>query len=301
MRPAHFSCDINPLLALIRKGWNMPELDDFRLTVAAAERGNFGAVAREHHVSQSTVSRAVHRTETAIGRTLFNRIGRVVELQGDATRSIESLRELIEQWEQLVASAHTNSVSELTIFCTVTASQLIAPPLLEQFRRLRPDVHLDLRTGPAGSAVDAVRSGEVSTAIAPLPTRLPRGLVGAAIATTPLVAAAPIDVRSFAGQTVILSRQGLIRDLAERWVRRALPSTTLVRDAETNEEVLALAALGSGIAIIPELVLDASPLKKRVRILRPDTALPSVAVGLVARRADIDEQPLADLWRLVSN
>jgi LysR family transcriptional regulator, positive regulator for ilvC len=277
----------------------MPELDDFRLTIAAAERGNFGAVARELHVSQSTVSRAVQRTETAIGRSLFNRIGRAVELQGDAARSIESLRELIEQWEQLVAAAHHNSVSELTIFCTVTASQLIAPPLLERFRRLRPDVHLDLRTGPAGSAVDAVRSGEVSTAIAPLPARLPRGLIGVTIATTALVAVAPIDVRGFGGQTVILSRQGLIRDLAERWVRRALPATTIVRDAETNEEVLALAALGSGIAIIPELVLDASPLKKRVRVLRPEMALPSVAVGLVARRADIESEPLASLWHLV--
>ncbi len=279
----------------------MPEIDDFRLTVAAAERGNFGAVARDLHVSQSTVSRAVQRTELALSRPLFVRIGRTVELRGDAAASIDTLRDLLDQWDDLVRSTQSTSVSELTIFCTVTASQLIAPPLLERFRRLRPDVHLELRTGPAGSAVEAVRSGECTTAIAPMPAQLPRGLVGAAIATSPLVAVAPSDVRSFDGQIVILSRQGLIRDLAERWVRKALPATVVVRDAETNEEVLALAALGSGIAIIPALVLDASPLKKRVRVLHPELALPSVTVGLVARRRDIDDQPLADLWRLVSS
>lgn len=278
----------------------MPEIEDLRLTLAAAEQGNFGIVARERHVSQSTVSRAVQRTETALGRTLFSRTGRAVEVQGDVGRYLDSLRDLVSQWDQLVEDASAISQSELTIFCTVTASQLIAPPLLQQFRRLRPDVHLDLRTGPAGLAVEAVRSGDVVMAIAPLPQQLPRGLVGAPIETSPFVAVAPTDVRSFDGQPVIISRQGLIRDLAERWVRRSLPNDTVVRDAETNEEVLALAVLGSGIAIIPKLVLDASPLKKQVRILVPKSALPSVTVGLVARRRDIDTEPLRDLWGLVS-
>ncbi len=279
----------------------MPELDDMRLTIAAAEVTTFGAVARTFHVSQSTVSRAVQRVEISLGRTLFTRSGRSVELQGDAVAVVEGLRDVVHQWDQLVATSQALIGSELTIFCTVTASQLIAPPLLEAFRRRRPDVHLDLRTGPAGAAVDAVASGVVATAIAPLPNRLPSGLIGAAIETSPFVAVAPVDVKSFNGQTVIVSRQGLIRDLAERWVRAALPRGTNMRDAETNEEVLALAALGSGIAIIPELVLRASPLKQRVRVLTPTLPLPSVTVGLVARRRDVTTQPLADLWDLVNS
>lgn len=300
MRKAQMLHRCNPFYGSVAIVWGMPEIDDLRLTVAAADRENFGAVAREFHVSQSTVSRAVQRVETAIGRELFVREGRTISLHPGEIHRVDALRTLIAQWEQIVSASVSEEREELSIFCTVTASQLIAPALLERFRRARPDVLLDLRTGPAGAAVDAVQSGEVTTAIAPLPNRLPSGLVGAAIRRSPLIAVASFDIRSFDGQTVILSRQGLIRDLAQRWVKASLPKDVAWREAETNEEVLALAALGSGVAIIPELVLDASSLRQLVHRLTPPAPMPAVTVGLVARRRDIDRQPLATLWRLVS-
>jgi LysR family positive regulator for ilvC len=276
----------------------VPELEDLRLTVAAADRSNFGAVARDSHVSQSTVSRAVQRVEAAIGRELFRREGRTVTPAPESDVFVEALRALVDDWDALTKRATSTAVTELSVFCTVTASQLIAPSLFERFRHARPDVHVDLRTGPAGAAIPAVRDGSVDTAIAPLPTRLPAGLVAVPMQTTPFVAVATSDVRSITGQTVLLSRQGLLRELSERWVRRHLGNDTEIREAETNEEVLALAAMGSGVAIIPRLVVDASPLKGRVREIAVHAVLPTITVGLVAKRRAIDERPLADLWAL---
>ena len=276
----------------------MPELEDVRLTVAAADRSNFGAVARDSHVSQSTVSRAVQRVESAIGRELFRREGRTVTPAPESTVFVEALRALVDDWDALTKRARGTEVTELSVFCTVTASQLIAPSLFERFRRARPDVHVDLRTGPAGAAIPAVRDGTVDTAIAPLPTRLPAGLVAVPMQTTPFVAVATRDVRTIGGQPILLSRQGLLRELSERWVRRQLGNDTEIREAETNEEVLALAAMGSGVALIPRLVVDASPLKGRVHEIAVDAALPTITVGLVAKRRAIEEDPLADLWAL---
>ncbi len=276
----------------------MPELEDLRLTVAAADRSNFGAVARDSHVSQSTVSRAVQRVETAIGRELFRREGRTVTPAPESDVFVEALRALVDDWDALTKRARSTEVTELSVFCTVTASQLIAPSLFERFRRARPDVHVDLRTGPAGAAIPAVRDGSVDTAIAPLPTRLPAGLVAVPMQTTPFVAVATSDVRSITGQSVLLSRQGLLRELSERWVRRHLGNDTEIREAETNEEVLALAAMGSGVALIPRLVVDASPLKGRVHEIQIPATLPTVTVGLVAKRRAAGSQPLADLWAL---
>ncbi len=276
----------------------MPELEDLRLTVAAADRSNFGAVARDSHVSQSTVSRAVQRVETAIGRELFRREGRTVTPAPESDVFVEALRALVDDWDALTKRARSTEVTELSVFCTVTASQLIAPSLFERFRRARPDVHVDLRTGPAGAAIPAVRDGSVDTAIAPLPTRLPAGLVAVPMQTTPFVAVATSDVRSITGQPVLLSRQGLLRELSERWVRRHLGNDTEIREAETNEEVLALAAMGSGVALIPRLVVDASPLKGRVHEIQIPATLPTVTVGLVAKRRAAGSQPLADLWAL---
>ncbi len=276
----------------------MPELEDLRLTVAAADRSNFGAVARDSHVSQSTVSRAVQRVETAIGRELFRREGRTVTPAPESDVFVEALRALVDDWDALTKRARSTEVTELSVFCTVTASQLIAPSLFERFRRARPDVHVDLRTGPAGAAIPAVRDGSVDTAIAPLPTRLPAGLVAVPMQTTPFVAVATSDVRSITGQPVLLSRQGLLRELSERWVRRHLGNDTEIREAETNEEILALAAMGSGVALIPRLVVDASPLKGRVHEIQIPATLPTVTVGLVAKRRAAGSQPLADLWAL---
>ena len=276
----------------------MPEIEDLRIAVAAADRSNFGAVARELHVSQSTVSRAVQRVEVAVGRELFRREGRAVTAAPESVGIVDALRALVDDWDALTARARTIEVAELSVFCTVTASQLIAPPLFERFRRARPDVHVDLRTGPAGAAIPAVRDGSVDTAIAPLPTRLPAGLVAVPMQTTPFVAVATRDVRTIVGQPVLLSRQGLLREVSERWVRRHLGHDTEIREAETNEEVLALAAMGSGVALIPRLVVDASPLKGRVHEIAVHAVLPTITVGLVAKRRAIDERPLADLWAL---
>lgn len=276
----------------------MPELDDLRLTVAAADQQNFGAVARDLHVSQSTVSRAVQRVEAALGTEVFQREGRSVRLAPGSATVVDGLRHVLESWDRLVAAARPSTITELSVFCTVTASQLIAPPLFERFRWTRPDVHVDLRTGPAGAAIPAVLDGSVDTAIAPLPSRLPAGLIAVPLATTPFVAVATRDVRSIVGQPVLLARQGLLRDLTERWVKRHLEAGTVIREAESNEEVLALAAMGSGVALIPRLVVDASPLKGRVFEVQVTASLPTVTVGLVAKRRAASTQPLADLWAL---
>jgi LysR family transcriptional regulator, positive regulator for ilvC len=276
----------------------VPEIEDLRLTVAAVNLANFGAVARDSHVSQSTVSRAVQRVETALGRVLFRREGRTVVPAPEADDLVEALRAIVDEWDALAALARTVARTELSVFCTVTASQLIAPPLFERFRRTRPDVHVDLRTGPAGAAIPSVRDGTVDTAIAPLPNRLPAGLVAVPLQSTPFVAVATRDVKSIVGQPVLLSRQGLLREMSERWVRRHLGTDTSIREAETNEEVLALAAMGSGMALIPRLVVDASPLKGRVHEIAVRAPLPTVTVGLVAKRRSIEVRPLADLWAL---
>jgi LysR family transcriptional regulator, positive regulator for ilvC len=249
-------------------------------------------------VSQSTVSRAVARVEAELGRPLFVRVGRSLQAAPDAAPVFADLQRVVDEWDRAITRARQATQAELRVFCTVTASQLIAPPLFERFRALRPDVRVDLRTGSAGSALSLVVDTSVDVAIAPLPERLPRGLVSAALRTTPFVAVALRSIRSFDGQSIVLSRQGLLRDVSERWLRSALGAAVSVAEAETNEEVLALAAMGSGIAIVPRLVVEASPLKSRVHELTVRVPLPMITVGLVAKRASITTEPLHDLWSL---
>jgi LysR family transcriptional regulator, positive regulator for ilvC len=276
----------------------VPEIDDIRLALASRNASSFGAVARSAHVSQSTVSRAVQRIELELGRSLFFREGRSVRPAADSAPLFDQLQDVLNTWDQLIVRARTDGTRELRVFCTVTASQLIAPPLFERFRQARPDVMVDLRTGSAGAALELVLTDAVDVAIAPLPQRLPAGVISTPLQRTVFVAVAPRSIKSLAGQALLVSRQGLLRELSERWIKRNLGSDVELREAETNEEVLALAAMGGGVALVPKLVVDASPLKNRVHQLSVPVALPDIVVGLAAKRRAVSSDPLADLWAL---
>lgn len=262
----------------------MVSIADLAVVVAAADVQNLGAVARTRHVSQSTVSRSVQRIESELGRALFIREGRSVHLANDAIPVVDEIRDIVDRWREL-SGAGAAADETLSIYCTVTASQTIVPELLASFRRLYPSMRLRLQTGPASAAIDAVLDGSVDAAIAPLPKGLPKTLWAAEVATTPLIAVCSPDNRMWADQQIILPKQGLTRELAERWCRRSLPSFE-VQETDSHEEVVALAALGSGIGIVPRLVVEASALRQRLRELAPPKRLPLMRIGLVVRASN---------------
>lgn len=275
----------------------MPSTEDLELALEAVERGNLGAVARARHVSQSTVSRAVQRVEAEIG-PLFVREGRSVRPAADSSDRVTALRGVVRAWEAL-RSREADAPVRLSIFCTVTASQTIAPELLGRFRSRHPEVVLDLRTGPASQALEAARSGTVDVAIAPMPDRLPASLAAVPLATTAFVAvtAAPA---SWDAATVIVPRSGLTRSLVEQWCRRSLRGAWTLQETDTHEEAVAIASLGAGVAVVPALVRDASPLRRHLVELDPPRRLPSLRLGLVARTATVSSGAVQLLWRTAS-
>lgn len=279
----------------------MPSIADLRLTVAALSGTTYGTVASHQHVSQSTVSRAVQRIEAELGTRLFERDGRTTRTNADADRLAETLKTIVELWDSAVDSPPARS--SLSIFCTVTASQSIAPQLLADYRRAYPDTKLDLHTGPASAALDAAMSGAVDAAIAPLPDRLPKSMVSVEITSTQLVAIAAEDYprpKSWEGVHLIAPRQGVTRTLVDRW-RQSINIVHTLQETDSHEEVVALTALGSGIGIVPNLVVESSALQSHLRHLRPPRPLPTMRIGLCARSSAVRTGALAQLWTMVSS
>ena len=294
MLVAHLHCGL-PLSRQVRP--SMPSIDDVVLTVAALDAPSFGHVARGMHVSQSTVSRAVQRVEAEVGPLLL-RDARSVRPLPDAGETIASLRRIAATWRQLTSStdeAHTKPV--LSVYCTVTASQTIAPELLIRFRAQHPHVGLEIRTGPASGALDAAKRGEVDVAIAPLPATVPKSLATIRVHTTSFVAIASSPTE-WDNRRVIVPRSGLTRALVDRWCRDSLQPGWQVQETDTHEEAVAMAAVGSGIALVPRLVLDASPQRQHLTVLRPPLPLPLLDIGLCALRRTISRTPLSLLWNL---
>jgi LysR family positive regulator for ilvC len=99
----------------------------------------------------------------------------------------------------------------------------------------------------------------------------------------------------------VLPARGLVREAAERWFRRRGKTPTLAAEPEGNEGVLALAALGCGIGIVPRLVLEASANAGRVTELPASPPLDPFRVGLCVRRTDLRRPLIAALWALTND
>jgi LysR family transcriptional regulator, positive regulator for ilvC len=279
-------------------------MEDLQLTLAAIDQPTFADVARQRHVSQSTVSRAVQRVEAELGLELFAREGRVAEARSDpqTVAAVDQLRTVCALWGDLTAVRIAPRKS-LSIFCTVTASQAIVPELLATFRRTYPDVHLELRTGPASDAIDAVLRSDVDAAIAPLPRSLPRSLVSLPVAEMPLCAVIANDhslpPSDWKGTHVIVPRPGVTRNMIDQWCRTNLRHGFTTQECDGHEEVIALTALGSGVGIVPSLVVESSALVHRLIFAPTPAPLPTMRIALCARRRTTTAAPLQQLWQML--
>ena len=145
------------------------ELRHLRYFLAVADRLSFTRAADQLHVTQPTLSHQVKDLEKEIGSVLFDRVGRRVYL----TPSGEALREYAQQALNAINSA-TVAISELEglahgtlaigVFESFSGSLL--PPLLAQFSKLYPGVHVTVRQLLTGQLEEQLDKGNLDLGIA---------------------------------------------------------------------------------------------------------------------------------------
>lgn len=145
------------------------ELRRLRYFLAVAEKLSFTRAADQLRVTQPTLSHQIKALEEEIGTTLFDRVGRKIYL----TPSGEALREYARQALNAITSA-TTAISELEglahgtlaigVFESFSGSLL--PPLLAEFSRLYPGVHVTVHQLPSGQLEEELDKGNLDLGIA---------------------------------------------------------------------------------------------------------------------------------------
>src|SRR5271170_2600716 len=92
-----------------------PSLLALRAFEAAARRLSFTEAARELHVSQAAISRHVRALEADLGRPLFRRLDRRVELTSPGKRLAGELASGFSQIQRAVQSVRSVSTRRLRI------------------------------------------------------------------------------------------------------------------------------------------------------------------------------------------
>ena len=274
---------------------------------------HFGKTSRACHITPSALTRMIQRIEEDVGHPLFNRDNRSVELTaaGEAFRRYAD--DVIQRWADLQNDLLRNNHlrGTVSLYCSVTAVYSILPNILTAYRARYPDVQLNLETGDAAMALTRIQNQEADLAIAALPGKRPAGVEIMKVTETPLVFIAP---RRFPGiiryqdgscnkidwqnTPLIIADQGLSRDRFDRWLTHENISPTIYAQVAGNEAILTMVSLGCGMGVIPGLVLEKSPLKDEIRIVKDAPRLKPFSIGLCTLKKNMKNPRIEAFWKI---
>lgn len=273
---------------------------------------HFGKTAAACHLSPSTLSRSIQRLEEQLGSQLLIRDNRSVLLTSEGKKLLAYADQQIAQFESLKQSLNQSQKElsgSLKLYCSVTASYSYLPPLLEKFRQAHPNIDINLDTGDAADGIDQIKNQKVDLAIAARPDELSPRIHFQTIATVPLAIAAPTiscavkqalqsETIDWANLPIILPEHGVARKRFEQWFRQHHNGRPNVYAQVSGQEALvSMVALGCGIGIAPNVVIENSPVKDRVELL-PETNIPPFDLGLCCFSKKLDDPIVAEFMAM---
>ena len=236
---------------------------------------HFTKSAQKVNLSPSAFSRLVNRLETETGVTLCDREGHDVSLTEDGKKFAAFAKKcLAEQNELIEGFRHKDNLvrGTLHVFASVTACYTIMPPFVKRLNAKYPEVRLSVETGDPALAPDAIRQGRAELAVAAISDARIDAFDCIPVRKSPLVFAAgssgPYVKVSGSPQDIvesvplILPKAGLARSRFDSWIKSRNVKPIVAAEAEGNEAVMALAALGLGIGLVPQIVLENGPYRE---------------------------------------
>jgi DNA-binding transcriptional LysR family regulator len=249
------------------------DLVALKIFKAVAEQGGITKAAAALHRVQSNVTTRVKQLEERLGAKLFNRQGRKLVLSPEGKVLLayaDRLLRLSSEAQAALKGHAPHGLLKIGALESTAATRL--PPVLARYHRAYPAVRLELVTGTSGALVDKVLREEVEAAFVAEPFP-PRNLRTQHAFTEELVLITPkshprINNPKDIGQRTILgfTTGCSYRRRLEAWLGRSSVVAERVMEYGSYHAIVACAAAGSGIAIVPKSVLRAIGAEAQVAV-----------------------------------
>lgn len=288
------------------------DLSDYRCFEQLTQTLHFARAARALSMSPSALTRRIKAMEEELDQDLVLREHRGIRLTSAGERFRSFARSQIDQWEQLQNELREDAkspVGQLHIACTVTACHTVLPRLLGTYRHRYPGVTMRLITQDATRSLNQLEAGDVDLAVIPTDGPVSEQLEALSLASTDLTwikAAESTDFEAALSGTfvdwaqipIVSPISGLERARMDEWWRKRKLEPHVVAEVRGNEGIIAMVSLGSGLGLVPRLVLDSSPLSHRVEALTDLEAPPGYQVSLCCRRRNLSRRVVELFWEL---
>lgn len=234
-----------------------------RVFKAVVDEGGISPAAKKLHRVQSNVTTRIQQLEASLGTKLFIRKkGRLfLSPAGELFLGyVEQLLQISEQARDALRGSTPRGVLRFGTLESTAASRL--PPLLSRYHEKYPAVRVELTTGTTDALVEAVMNRKLEAAFVAECTAAPQLEVMPAFSEE-LVVVAPQshpriqraqDVRT---DTIISFPSGCAyRRLLQAWLATGGVVPERVLELSSYHAIIACVASGTGIAFVPQSVLE---------------------------------------------
>jgi len=280
--------------------------------IKTAELLHFGKASRACNMSASALSRLIQRLEEQLDQQLFIRDNRSVILTKAGLTLLDYAREAVQNWSQFTESLTMNNElsGHISVYASITAVYSLLPELIESYRRDYPAVKVDLSTGAAEQGIEKVLSREVDIAVVAEPENAQLSLEFLPLIKTPLVFIAPKQPYAFEINhnakldflklPLVLPISGAARRRLDAWLNKKSIKPLISTEVSGNEGLIAMVRLGSGIGVVPKLVLERSPFRDNVQIIKNAPKLKPFVVGLCTTKHNLKRPAVRALFTIAN-
>ena len=269
--------------------------DYYRVFYYVAKYGSLSQAARLLLAGQPNLTRAIRNLEAALGCPLFTRSSRGMRLTPEGERLYAHIRvafEHIEAGEAELAGSRSPESGTVFLAASEVALRCLLLPVLREYRRRFPGVHLRISNHSTPQAIAALHETTADFAVVTTPAALSPSLTQTRVRPIQEV---PVCAPEFAA---LLGRKVALADLAPYplitlgagttshsfyaavFARRGAAFRPAI-EAATADQIIPMAEAGLGVGIVPQDFIRTSD---RVRTIELDEPLPPRAVCIVKRK-----------------
>ncbi|MEZ9247416.1 HTH-type transcriptional activator IlvY [Vibrio lentus] len=286
-------------------------IKSLQLFIHLCDSKSFSKTAAAMHVSPSALSRQIQKLEEETGHELLIRDNRSVDLTPAGKHLLPVALSIVGEWQQYnlhLKGGEQELKGEIRIFCSVTASYSHLPELITEFRAIHPYIEFKLSTGDPAQSIDKILNDEADIAISAKPDILPSRLEFETISDIPLSVIIPSGVSSFSQQLqsekpnwnevpFIIPEAGTARERANAWFKKMKIKPSIYAQVSGHEAIVSMVALGCGVGIAPDVVINNSPVRDKVDRLKIEPIKP-FELGVCCKRSQLENPLIRAFWQV---
>lgn len=293
---------------------DLMNIKSLQLFIHLCESKSFAKTAAAMHISPSALSRQIQKLEEETNQQLFVRDNRSVELTIQGKKLVPVALKILGEWQQYqnhLKGTEGELKGEIRLFCSVTASYSHLPELISDFRLQHPFIEFKLSTGDPAQAIGKILADEADIAISAKSEQMPNKIAFETISEIPLSVIAPVGVSAFAEELqkeqpnwsvipFILPEAGTARDRANTWLKQMKIKPNIYAQTSGHEAIVSMVALGCGVGIAPDVVINNSPVKEKISRLKVLPIKP-FELGVCCAKNQLENPLVKAFWKVAES